>query len=291
MALRAVPDGYRDYSRGRIRLVVEDELAEPLCAAGALDGAAVESWGEVVGSRGGGRVPLPVIRIDGYDRPLLVKRLARGGALGPLLGRLASMNRAFAELLVVASLRQAGVRTPPILAVRMERLFGIDRFVRVELVLPLIEPARDLMSFLQQETWRDRRRRALAAAGEAVAAVHRAGVIHEDLNLRNLLVDGNGEVHVIDLGGSRLRSASGSDPALEKKIAANLARLYRSGVKWGLVPSSLSIRDVLRFLTAYRRQDWKQLYRAAAAAYRRTLPLHRISWRLSGARRSRGEGA
>ncbi len=276
MALRALPDGYRDFSQGRIRLLARADLAELLCARGALAGRPPEAWGEPLGSLGGGRVPLIVLRVAGFPQELLVKRVRRGGWLGPLLGGATSTNRAFAEILLVESLRRAGVTTPPVLAARITRRLGLEQWVGIELVTPRVAGGTDLASWLAQGARPAARSLVLAAAGRSVAALHAAGVVHGDLNLRNLLVDPRGEVHLLDLG------AKGAHAARAGKRAAELARLYRSALKLGLAPRPLTGGDVVRFLRAYRPEGWQEDFARARAALRRTLPFHRLSWLLRG---------
>ncbi|MBI4880016.1 MAG: hypothetical protein HY812_10220 [Planctomycetes bacterium] len=276
MALRALPDGYCDYSQGRIRLVARADLAELLCAQGALAGAPPEEWGEPLGRVGGGRVPLLALSVPGFPEELLVKRVRRGGWLGPLLRGATSTNRAFAEILLVESLRRAGVATPPLLAARITRRLGLEQWVGVELVTPRVAGGRDLASWLAEGARPAERSRVLAAAGRGVAALHAAGVVHQDLNLRNLLVDPRGDVHLLDLGAAGARAASAA------KRAAELARLYRSALKLGLAPRRVTRSDLVRFLRAYRPVAWKEDLARARRSLCRTLPFHRLSWFFRG---------
>lgn len=273
---KALPDGYEESSRGRFRLVARAGLLSRLTEAGALAGAPPETWGERLGDVGGGRRPLIQVRLPGYPDPLLVKRLRRGGWLGRLLLDLTPPERALHEIVVVELLRQEQVRTPAVLAARLESRFGL---ARVELVTPLVASAGNLMDWLRAERPPSERGPVLAAAGRQVAAMHRAGVIHQDLNLRNLLVDGESRVHLLDLGRSRRTDVT------KRRAAANLARLYRSAVKWGLAPDRLRSPDLVRFLKAYQPLGWKPLFHQVARSFRRGLPFHQISWWLSDARR------
>ncbi len=74
---------------------------------------------------------------------------------------------------------------------------------------------------------REPRRRALAAAGRLVGALHRAGLQHPDLNLKNLLVQTDRQArhraYIIDLEKCRLL-----DHLPQRKRARMLTRLRRS---------------------------------------------------------------
>ena len=258
-----------------MRLLARDGLLDRLVEAGALRGVPAEGWGERLPDIGGGRRPLVQIRLAGFPEPLLVKRVRRGGWLAPLLGGLSLARRALSEIAVVELLRASQVSTPPILAARLTRRFGVPGLVGVELVTARIDPALDLMSWLRGRPAPRLRTSILGQAGRIVADMHRVGVTHDDLNLRNLLVDGNEQVHLLDLGRSRARSPD------DGRAAANLARLFRSGVKWGLVPQLLSATDRLRFARAYAPDGWKAVHRLAARSFQRSLPFHQLNWWLS----------
>ncbi len=282
MALRALPDGYSDRSSGRSRLIARDDLRPALEAAGLLDDAPVEAWGADLGDVEGGRRPLRIVEIEGIDFPLLVKPLRRGGLLGPLLRRAAPVDRAYAEILVVETLRRAGVDTPPIVAARTLGPFRHSPFVTIELLIPLVPNARDLDEALHAATSPRARTALLAAAGRTVRGLH-GEVVHQDLNLRNLLVREDGSVAVLDLGDSRIR------PASRAAAARNLARLYRSAVKLGHAPPDRVGPDVVRFARAYAGDGWKETVRAAAGPFRRTLPFHRLGWWMGKGRKGRKE--
>jgi tRNA A-37 threonylcarbamoyl transferase component Bud32 len=165
---------------------------------------------------------------------------------------------------------------------RAERICG--PFYRLHLATARIDGARSLLEYLRtvggasEETVS-----VLKAAGECVRALHDAGILHADLNLNNLLVVAGNEgatadVRVIDLDGSCY------GPSLNQKgRAANLARLLRHAVKNNL-HGETDLDGLGRwFMEGYcRGGDPVPLRKRVLRAYRRTLPLHRISWRLQG---------
>ncbi len=278
MALRAIPDDYTERRAGRVRMIARDDVADALVRAGVLAGRPVEAWGEPVREVAGGRRPVRVVRVADIAEPVLVKEFRRGGLLGPLFGRVASPTRAFAELLVVESLRRAGVATPPILAVRVTRVAEWLPFVRIDLVLPFRVGASNLVDWLGSDPRPSDRRRGLEAAGRAVRAMHAARVRHEDLNLKNLLRNPDGSFEVIDLGASRVQ------PLTPNGRAINVARLYRSAVKLRLVAFERPSVDAARFLRGYDPSAWRDVAREVAVIARRSIPRHRWSWRMQRAR-------
>ena len=62
------------------------------------------------------------------------------------------------------------------------------------------------------------------AAGRAIAACHRRGAHHADLNANNLLVDAGGAVHLIDWDKGRIESGAG---AWCERVLARLERSLR----------------------------------------------------------------
>ncbi len=273
MALRALPDGFTEIARGGITLIARDDVREALVNAGTLGETEPSALGRVATELSGGRAAIPVVHVEGLAVPLAIKTLRRGGVLGPLLGTVSSAHRARRELLLNASLRAARVATPAIAAVRVRRS-AVPTVARVETFTELIPDAVDLERFLREPRRARERRTVLEAAGRTVAAAHAAGVAHPDLNVRNLLVDRTGAVHVIDLGAG--------SPASPARVVAALARLGRSAVKRKLFPGIVSRAELARFVREAEGERWRDTFRASAAALRRTLPFHRIAWRLFG---------
>lgn len=60
------------------------------------------------------------------------------------------------------------------------------------------------------------------ATGACIRRFHDHGVVHADLNARNILVDSAGEVHLIDFDRARVRENDG------RAFRSNLGRLHRS---------------------------------------------------------------
>ena len=61
--------------------------------------------------------------------------------------------------------------------------------------------------------------------GRVVRRFHEAGVVHADLNARNILLDDDGRLHVLDFDRATVA------PRSRRRFRANLERLHRSLVK------------------------------------------------------------
>ena len=80
----------------------------------------------------------------------------------------------------------------------------------------------------------------LSAAGRAIAACHRRGAHHVDLNANNLLIDGGGMVHLIDWDKGRIESGAGPWcervlARLERSLRKECAQVARSVLEAGMV--------------------------------------------------------
>jgi len=82
--------------------------------------------------------------------------------------------------------------------------------------IPCVEPLAEQVAAREgdREIWR--------AVGACIRRFHRFGLVHADLNARNILVDEAGVIHLIDFDRSRI------SPGNERAFEANLLRLRRS---------------------------------------------------------------
>jgi len=176
-----------------------------------------------VGTVAGGRAEHPVVVLARGER-VVVRAYRRGGLVRHLnrdwylLG-----HRAFQELRVTEHAAAAGVRVPTVLAA-VERRAGAG--YRAALATREIAGAEELPRWLEGRD-RESARRALAEAGRQIAGMHAAGIVHPDLNLRNLLVVGapaGPQVYLLDFDRARLLSGAVS----ARLRARGLLRLARS---------------------------------------------------------------
>ncbi len=183
---------------------------------------------------------------------LLVRQYAHGGALGGILGTVfPGSARMVHELRVAAYARRMDVPTARPVAVRLERVFG--PFVRAHYVTENVYGTADLLglcaSLGAERPGPARRRRLTGRIAAAVSSMHDAGILHADLNLKNVLVRDafdEPEVFIIDFDKARLV------PGLSlRQRMSNLLRLDRSVVKWQASRRTVTIGDRLRVVLSY----------------------------------------
>lgn len=125
----------------------------------------------------------------------------------------------------------------------------------------------------------------LSAVGRAIRACHDAGLLHGDLNARNILVTrapDTWRVGLVDLDRARFLA---SPPDRAARLA-QVRRLYRSLAKEGVIPGFLPAEDLPSFVrecvggTLTDRE-----VRRFLAGCRRTVFWHRLLWRIARVRR------
>lgn len=158
-----------------------------------------------------------------YRRGGLVARLNEAGYLWTGLER----TRAFREFRLTAHLHELGLPVPRPVAAGVTR-GGLG--YTATLITVRIRAARALAERLA-----DVEPALLERVGATLRRFHAAGLDHVDLNARNILVDAEGQVWLIDLDRCRLRS-----PGTWRE--ANLARLERSLAKFGAAEHMAAIR-------------------------------------------------
>ena len=180
---------------------------------------------------------------------VVVRHARHGGLLAPLLGDVfLGRPRFYREAALAHRLAGGGVRTPAVVAgvryragpghradVATEWIDGADM---VELFYGARPPAGAT------------REAALAAVGHLVRRLHDLGLVHPDLQLRNLALSGAAaapEAWLLDVDTCRpMRGAAA------RERARNLARLYRSWAKWNrLREPRLTEHDRALFAAAY----------------------------------------
>ncbi len=181
----------------------------------------------------------------------VVRKLTHGGMLAPLTGDRflrAGLPRAFNELQVSERLRALGVATPAVLAAAVDPW---GPFYRGEVAREEVTDATDLAACLfgAEERSEGERLAAMRAAGRLVGAIHRAGLIHPDLNLRNILVKWTSPepaAFILDLEKCRLATLR------RLRRRRMLARLQRSAKRFEAQRAgSISAEEWRAFWEAY----------------------------------------
>jgi predicted Ser/Thr protein kinase len=150
-------------------------------------------------------------------RYLLLDRVGQGGmgvvykALDPELGRAVALKllktestaKVQQERLLREAHALARLSHPNVVAVHDVGTFGDDVFVAMEFV-----EGRTLRDWLTEpRDWRTVLD-AFLAAGEGLAAAHRAGLVHRDFKPDNVIVGADGRVRVVDFGLARATGAA-----------------------------------------------------------------------------------
>jgi len=128
-------------------------------------------------------------------------------------------SRPVAEFHVLARLASAGLPVPAPLAAAVRRRGLVYTGALITRRIPDARPLADLLPGSAQDDGLWRR------VGACVRRFHDAGLIHADLNARNILVDEDGSVFLIDFDRSRIRHGAA------RRFRRNLMRLHRSLVK------------------------------------------------------------
>jgi 3-deoxy-D-manno-octulosonic acid kinase len=182
----------------------------------------------------------------------LVRRYRRGGMVRLVTSDLFFTwpPRPFAELRVTETASRRGVPTPEVLAACVERVWG--PFYRGWLVTRQLAGAEDLWAALQRRDFLSGEKiELIRSVALAVRKMHRAGVDHADLNLKNILVRSDArqiQCYVIDFDKARLCPREVSP----KRAANNLRRLLRSVAKLDSGRDYLTHDDWEVFLNFYR---------------------------------------
>ena len=150
----------------------------------------------------------------------VLRHYRRGGLIGKVLTDqflYAGLHRTrpFMELHLLDYMQQCGLNVPVGIGAQVKRSGLI---YRADLLTMRIPEARDLHHVLTEQplddaTWK--------AVGSAIRKMHDAQVYHHDLNVRNIMLDKQEQVWIIDFDRCAKRNASGW-----KKT--NLERLRRS---------------------------------------------------------------
>lgn len=147
-----------------------------------------------------------------------------------------SRSRVFREFRLLAELHGRDLPVPEPVAARVVRRGLMYRGDLITVEVPNARPLADWLAdtALPEQRWQ--------AIGATIARFHHAGVYHHDLNARNILLDADGAITLIDFDKSALRRPG-------RWCRQNLARLRRSLDKIAGRKPGLHFRD----------QDWRHL--------------------------------
>lgn len=160
------------------------------------------------------------IFIQHEQQQWVLRHYKRGGMIGKLLNDQyffvgVEHSRAFKEFRLLAFMQRQGLRVPAPVAARIHRRGFI---YRADLITQHIPHSRDLHHMLceaplSDDDWFN--------VGKALAAMHNSQVYHHDANIRNIMMDNNRHIWLIDFDRCEVRSG-------ENWKQGNLDRLLRS---------------------------------------------------------------
>ena len=178
-----------------------------------------------------GRAPVYVAALPDAQGLVVVRHAWHGGLLAPITGdRFRGTSRAAREFITSATLRAIGIPTTDVLGFATYRAgFG---FHRVDVVSRFVADAFDLGMIVAGLVPAVGCDEALAATQALLVRLAAAGVVHPDLNVKNvLLTRGSADAltaMIIDVDVVKIDT--GLSPA--DTMHANVARLSRSMRKW-----------------------------------------------------------
>lgn len=179
------PAGYESLLAGGARVVAQEALAGALRSV--MAGSTLHAW--AAGQPGAramqGRATAWATALpNGVE--VVVRHSRHGGLLAPLTGDLfLAPTRAPAELATAMRLATDGVPTPEVLAYALYPAFG--PFARADVVTRLLRGLA-LPEAWNATTSHDERSALIEVLARLLGALRRAGALHPDLNVRNVLV-------------------------------------------------------------------------------------------------------
>lgn len=234
----SLPAGYEGVDIGPVHAFAVREavtwLREVLASGETLGSwASARASGTALAGRGAVfSVPAPVAGPEGRPR-WVARHYYRGGAVAaPLLGdRYLALGhpRPLQELVASHNARARGIPTPAVVA---GAIYDAGIWYRADLVTEQIPDGTDLAEVLfgQNEAKIDPAA-ALSATGALVRRLERTGILHPDLNAKNVVLARDGaevRAHLVDLDGCRARAPGVPAPAFTMR-----QRLERSLRKFG----------------------------------------------------------
>jgi tRNA A-37 threonylcarbamoyl transferase component Bud32 len=203
--------GYVTYQENSVILIYRSSLPELRHLAGVRGPLGENTYMS-------GRSSIRIIKPD-----MVVRTLVHGGLFRHITGKnFISPARSLRELEISAYLKSQGIPTPEMLAVRVQRK---KLFYHIEVISRLIPDSMDLLAYL--ETPHDNSREMIKEAGILIRKIHLLGVYHADLHVKNLLLDSNKSLCVLDLD-----KAIRFDTLPDFLQRLNVRRFVRSLKKW-----------------------------------------------------------
>jgi len=275
------PEGYRRMDSGPAILIVKEEYTRPLLDLGITEPETFITGHPDTEDHATGRgTVLSVPLGDRTGTRVMVRKYLRGGLVRWVNKELFFGNkRPFHELLIGTEAVRRGIPTAlPLAAVSIRVAVS---FFRCYLITRELTNCIDLPRYLKD--LRDnsipnagrKKERVLVKTAETVKTMHDQGLLHADLNMKNILVDKTDaeKIYIIDWDKSLLRN--GLNPA---ERSANIIRFCRSMVKLAQNNVPVSEKDPALFLESY----WKDSAKVSADLKKleKTVRRRKTAWKV-----------
>ncbi len=171
-----------------------------------------------------GRAAVATWNCAAFNSPLVVRRCSHGGFWRHFAGdRYVGNHRARIEIEHSQRILKLGIATPEVVGVVF---YKAGLFQRMDLLTIQVPNSVDLVAFLAARPTAHRRDAALAAVRDLLSKCAANGLLHNDLNARNILLASVGDsvcAYVLDV-----EDVAWAPQRVEHVRAANHARLARS---------------------------------------------------------------
>jgi len=202
-----------------------------------------------------GRGLIPSVPLSENKGNVILRTYRHGGLLSGFTGNIfVGRPRPFRELNVSIEARKRGIPTPPVLGGAIYPVAGpiyrgvlaIEEIPEASDGLEVLKRAKDLSKKQRNQLYKA----ILPRAGKLVGLCHNKGLVHTDLNVKNILVSPSPfALHIIDLDRCRVEKKGLSES--QRKL--QLERLFRSikkvTHKYHLNP--FGENELMLFLKAY----------------------------------------
>lgn len=156
----------------------------------------------------------------------VLRRFCRGGLMQPILQDRylragADQSRSFREFRVLAELRAQHLPVPEPLAASYEPVGLIYRAGLLTRLIPDSCQLAEVAGDMPGEAW--------SALGATLRRFFRAGLMHPDLNARNILVDQSGRWYLLDLDRARILDRAAPGRGMLARLERSLEKVVRPG--------------------------------------------------------------
>ena len=271
---------------GKVTLLIKNAFKETLLRQGIAQPHTLITAHEKTTTQYTGRGLLPAIPIqESNGKRMVAKQCMRGGLLRFINKAIFwGGNRPIREMIDNTRILNKGIKTTEILAAANYKVFG--PFYRTYLFSLELPDCIDLITFFDQLSQKSPRERLmeksflLRAVARAFVTMHRVGVYHGDLHLKNILIrnnhaKGTPEIFIIDFD-----KAVCKDSLTPREKLKNLLRFNRSIEKYKLLGGKITRGDQCRLFKEYFKDnpDVFDLFSRNFKFYDFMLRMRRIKW-------------